>query len=159
MRTFLLLAVSLLIYAPTSMAGETSSLKSVDSIELEAEVSDFLGFDIRISTDHDDRCRRYGDCRGDYDRDRDRDRRDRDRDRCRRYGDCDRRRPLPPPDRRPGRPGYPDDRYGQYFCYAENARRQTFRGVDTSARWAQQEAMDQCYRVSYSCRALGCRYR
>lgn len=70
--------------------------------------------------------------------------------------------------------GYGDDGYGngngngrdqwgrgrrepQFACYAENARRQIFSAIDRDPRYAQDQSVRTCYRVSRRCRPLGCR--
>lgn len=63
------------------------------------------------------------------------------------------RRPGPPGYGRPGRP----DRPRMVTCFARNARGQMFRATDRNPRWAQNQAMRKCERVSRICRPAGCR--
>lgn len=103
---------------------------------------------------------------------------DRRDERCRRYGDCGGYNPgypgYPPPGRNPGYPGYqPPGRYpgypgypppsrnpgyprDYYVCYAVNARGDYFTAADWYVRYAQDSAMQNCYRNSYRCEERGC---
>lgn len=54
------------------------------------------------------------------------------------------------------RPGRPGPRPGRFVCYARNLRGQTFRAVGPNRQWAQQRAMNECYRFSRRCQPAGC---
>lgn len=130
MRNLLLLLAGVVILSPAAFAGvESESLQSVDQIESEDAVSDFLG----LKTFND---------RGRH-----------------RPPPPPRRRPYPPRNPGyPGYPGYPDAPGRSYYiCYAENARGYQFSGSDRSVRWAEREALDNCMQVSVRCYPLGCR--
>lgn len=154
-----LVAAIVMLSAQAVYAEHSDNLRSVKEIE---ETSAVLGF---LGVRDDDRWGRG------RDRDRDRWR----HDRCRRYGGdyCSRpnpgypgRRPYPgypgrPNPGYPGRPypptpGYPIRDY--YVCYAANMRGDYFSAVDRSPRYAQEMAMQNCYRNSFRCEARGCEY-
>lgn len=69
-------------------------------------------------------------------------------------------RPHPPRPPRPHPPRpyppYPPIGY-EYACYAQNARGSIFQAIGYNRSLTQQRALDRCYRVSQSCRPLGCR--
>ncbi|MCB0351461.1 MAG: hypothetical protein KDD38_09775 [Bdellovibrionales bacterium] len=133
MKYVLSILAGMVIMSPAAFAGDDlSDLKSVNEIEKEESIMDFLGVVSSFDRGHG-------------------------RDRYRRPP----RPGYPPPRHRypPARPGYPDrPHHGYYVCYAENARGQNFVGRDYSARRAQQEALDVCYSYSRRCRSLGCRH-
>lgn len=60
----------------------------------------------------------------------------------------------------PGGPGWgrprPPGPGPRFVCYARNWRGETFRGMGPDPRWAEQRAMDECYRYSRRCEPIGC---
>lgn len=71
-------------------------------------------------------------------------------------------RPRPPHRPRPPYRPAPPPRRASVVCYAEDQHWRRFVGHDRhSARWAQNEAMNRCYRAGYNqrCWSLGCQWR
>lgn len=127
MKYILTVLAGVAIMSPAAYASD--DLQSVDQIEKESAIMDFLGVvSSSLNSDYD-RHRRPG-----------------------------RGRPGYPPPHRPGYPPpYRPPSRDFFVCYAENARGMRFVGRDSSPRWAEREAMNSCYRQSLRCFSLGCR--